>query len=74
MSRDRRIVVIGMIVWAILVVGTAALPAGTFPNSIEPKILGNMPFSYLWIWVLSIAWFGLLPVILRDSAVLGSDE
>ena len=74
MSTDRKIVIIGMIAWAILVVGTAALPAGQFPNGIEPKILGNMPFSYLWIWILSIAWFGLLPVILRDSAVPGSDD
>ena len=74
MSRDRWIVVIGMIVWAVLVVGTAALPAGTFPNSIEPQILGNMPFSYLWIWILSVAWFALLPAILRDSEVPESDE
>ena len=74
MSKERWIVVIGMSVWAFLVVGTAALPAGTFPNSIEPKILGNMPFSYLWIWILSIAWFALLPVILRDSAISESAE
>jgi hypothetical protein len=72
MSKDRHIVLWGHVAWALLVLWPSFVGQGTFPNSIEPTIIG-MPWVYVWFWILGAAWFLMLPSIIRDSRVDASD-
>jgi len=68
MNKDRLIVIVGHIVWTLLVLWPSFVPRGTFPNSVEPTIAG-MPWVYVWIWILSAAWFLMVPSIIRDNPI-----
>jgi hypothetical protein len=73
MSRDRKIVIFGHIIWTALLVWTAASPSGTFPNSIQPFI-GPFPWIFLWQLVIAALWFVMLPALLRDSRIPGEND
>jgi hypothetical protein len=68
MTRERMIVVGGHVVWLFLLVWTAVAPRGTFPNSLDPWVVG-VPWIYLWLILLVLLWCLMLPAILRDSRI-----
>lgn len=72
MSRDRLIVIGGHVVWLCLMMWTAVVPRGVFPNT--ASLLGGIPWTYIWLILLVILWCLMLPAILRDSRIHSGAE